>query len=114
MTLPWRAVPGGVLLDLRVTPKSGRDAIGGIEHLAGGQAVLRLRVRALPADGEANEAVIALVAKSIKHAKSNLTLERGTTARIKTLRIAGDANSIQAALQKIAGSKRDKSDSQNS
>jgi uncharacterized protein YggU (UPF0235/DUF167 family) len=50
--------------------------------------------------------VIALVAKSIKHAKSNLTLERGATARIKTLRIAGDASSIQAALERISESKR--------
>jgi uncharacterized protein YggU (UPF0235/DUF167 family) len=60
----------------------------------------------LPTDGEANEAVIALVAKSIKHAKSNLTLERGATTRVKTLRIAGDANSIQAALERISESKR--------
>ncbi len=106
MTFPWRAVAGGVLLDLRVTPKSGRDAIDGIELLPSGQSVLKLRVRALPTDGEANEAVIALVAKSIKLAKSNLAIERGTAARVKTLRIAGDANSIQAALEKIAESKR--------
>jgi uncharacterized protein (TIGR00251 family) len=105
MRLPWRAVADGILLDIRVTPKSGRDAIDGIEILSDGRPVLKVRVRAMPADGEANEAVIALVAKSIKLAKSNLVLERGMTARVKTLRIAGDANSIQATLEKATGSK---------
>lgn len=99
--LPWRAVAGGVLLDLRVTPKSGRDAVEGIERLASGQPVLKLRVRALPADGEANAAVIALVAKSLKLQKSNVSLERGSASRVKTLRLAGDANAISSALEKI-------------
>lgn len=98
---PWRVVAGGVLLDLRVTPKGGRDAIDGIEPLASGQTVLKLRVRALPADGEANEAVIALIAKSLKLPKSNVTLERGNASRVKTLRLAGDAKAIAAALETI-------------
>ena len=98
---PWRAVAGGILLDLRVTPKSGRDAIDGVEQLSSGQAVLKLRVRALPTDGEANEAVVALIAKSLKLPKSNIALERGGTSRVKTLRLAGDANAISSALEKI-------------
>jgi uncharacterized protein (TIGR00251 family) len=98
---PWRTVAGGILLDLRVTPKSGRDTIDGIEMLASGQAVLKLRVRALPTDGEANEAVVALVAKSLKLPKSNIALERGGTSRVKTLRLAGDAKAISSALEKI-------------
>ena len=102
MGKPWRAAAGGILLDLRVTPKSGRDAIDGIEHLSSGQAVLKLRVRALPTDGEANDAVIALVAKSLKLAKSNVTLERGAASRVKTLRLAGDPSAIAAALEEIA------------
>ena len=98
---PWRAVAGGILLDLRVTPKSGGDAIDGVEMLASGQAVLKLRVRALPTDGAANEAVVALIAKSLKLPKSNIALERGGTSRVKTLRLAGDANAISSALEKI-------------
>jgi uncharacterized protein (TIGR00251 family) len=102
---PWRAVKGGVLLDLRVTPKSGRDAIDGIDLLSSGQAVLKLRVRALPTDGEANEAVMALIAKSLKLPKSNIALERGGTSRVKTLRLAGDANAIFSALEMITRKK---------
>lgn len=98
---PWRSVAGGVLLDIRVTPKSGRDAIEGIEQLASGQAVLKLRVRALPTGGEANEAVVALVAKALKLPKSNVSLERGAASRVKTLRLAGDAKVIASALEEI-------------
>jgi hypothetical protein len=49
-----------------------------------------MRVRALPADGEANDAVIALLAKKLKLQKSNVSLERGSASRIKTLRLSGD------------------------
>ena len=105
MSLPWRAVAGGVLLDLRVTPKSGRDAIDGIEQFASGQTVLKLRVRALPTDGEANDAVIALIAKSLKLPKSNVTLERGGASRVKTLRLAGDATAIASALEQVTREK---------
>jgi uncharacterized protein (TIGR00251 family) len=99
---PWRAVAGGVLLDIRVTPKSGRDAIDGVEALSSGQAVLKLRVRALPTEGEANEAVAVLVAKSLKLPKSKVTLERGGASRVKTLRLAGDPKVIVAALESIS------------
>ena len=98
---PWRAVAGGVLLDVRVTPKGGRDAVDGIESLSSGQAVLKLRVRALPTDGEANASVIALLAKLLKFPKSAIALERGGASRVKTLRLAGDANAIASALEKI-------------
>ena len=98
---PWRAAAGGVLLDVRVTPKSGRDAVEGVELLSSGQPILKLRVRALPTDGEANTAVVALLAKILKLPKSGIALERGSTSRVKTLRLAGDANAISAALEKI-------------
>jgi uncharacterized protein (TIGR00251 family) len=102
---PWRAVAGGVLLDLRVTPKSGRDAIDGIEQLANGQTILKLRVRALPTDGEANDAVVALVAKTLKLPKAKVSLERGGASRVKTLRLAGDAKAIFSALEEITRAK---------
>lgn len=103
---PWRAAADGVLLDIRVTPKGGIDAIDGVETLTNGQPVLKLRVRALPTDGEANEAVNRLIAKSVKVAKSNVTLERGASARVKTLRITGDSAAIVASLEAMFGDKR--------
>ena len=60
---PWSVVPGGIMLTVRLTPKGGRDAIDGIETMADGSAVLKVRVRAAPTDGEANAALIKLMAK---------------------------------------------------
>lgn len=105
MRRPWRVAAGGVLLDLRVTPKSGRDAIEGIESLSSGQTILKVRVRALPTDGEANEAVITLVAKALKIPKANVSLERGGASRVKTLKLAGDAKEISSALEGITKAK---------
>ncbi len=100
--LPWRAADGGILLDLRVTPRSGRDALDGVDSLSSGQAVLKARVRALPADGEANAAIIALVAKALGLPKSAVSIARGGTSRVKTLLLTGDAHAITQSLEKIA------------
>ena len=44
------------MLPVRLTPKSSRDEI--VRHRGfGGEAVLKARVRALPEDGRANEAL---------------------------------------------------------
>jgi len=51
---PWTAAAGGLLLVVRLTPRGGRDAIDGIEELADGRAVLKVRVRATPSEGESS------------------------------------------------------------
>ena len=52
----------GVTLFVRLTPKAGRDGIDGFENRGEGVEVLKARVRAVPEDGKANRAVIALIA----------------------------------------------------
>lgn len=49
---------------------------------------VRVYVTAKPKDGEANEAVIALIAKALRLAPSKLQIVRGHTAREKWLRIS--------------------------
>jgi uncharacterized protein (TIGR00251 family) len=94
-------VPGGLSVSVRLTPKGGRDAIEGVEHLADGRAVLKVRVRAAPTEGEANAALIRMVAKSLDVAQRQVTLAAGAAARIKRLMIAGDCVKLAAALEKI-------------
>jgi uncharacterized protein YggU (UPF0235/DUF167 family) len=48
---PWTAAADGVVMDVRLTPRGGRDAIEGTERRADGRAVLKVRVRAVPAAG---------------------------------------------------------------
>ena len=93
---------GGVALSVRLTPKGGRDGIDGIELLADGRSVLKARVRAAPSEGEANAALIRLLAKAVGVPPRDVALSAGVTARIKRLTIAGDGPTLIAALEKFA------------
>ena len=105
MTAPWSVVSGGVSLTVRLTPKGGRDAIDGVETLSDGRAVLKARVRAAPTEGEANDALCRLIAKSVGVPLRDVTLAAGATARIKRLTISGDGPTLSAALEKICASR---------
>ena len=50
MADPWRYSTQGISVALRVTPRGGRDDIDGVETLANGRSVVKVRVRAI-ADG---------------------------------------------------------------
>jgi uncharacterized protein (TIGR00251 family) len=99
---PWVATERGVEIAVRLTPKGGRDAIDGIERRADGRAVLKVRVRAAASEGEANAALVGLLAKSVGVAKGDVTLIAGATSRIKRIRIGGVSRTILVALEKIA------------
>ena len=99
---PWSAVAGGVALAVRLTPKGGRDAIDGIEQMADGRSVLKARVKAAPSEGEANDALVRLIAKAVGVPPRDVTLTAGATARIKRLIVAGDPPTLIEALEKIA------------
>lgn len=101
MAAPWSAVVGGVSVTVRLTPKGGRDAFDGVETLSDGRAVLKARTRAAPTEGEANEALRRLIAKSLGVPLRDVTLAAGATARIKRLAISGDGPTLIAALEKI-------------
>ena len=95
MTLsgPTRIGDRGILIDIRLTPRAARDAIAGVkEHR------LQARVRAVPEDGRANEALVELVADEIGVPKSTVSLTAGKTSRLKTVLIAGDAKVLEARI----------------
>jgi uncharacterized protein len=98
---PWRVAPGGLLLAVRLTPKGGRDAIEGMADLADGTCVLKVRVRPAASEGEANAALIRLLATALGVAARDVSLVTGGKARIKRLKIAGAAAALVAALEKI-------------
>jgi uncharacterized protein len=85
-------------LDVRLTPRAGCDAIEGEKLLADGRPVLAARVRALPEDGAANDALIRLIARSCGVPCASVRLVAGATSRLKSLRIDGDPVSLAAAL----------------
>ncbi len=99
---PWSLTANGVTLTIRLTPKGGRDAIDGVEALADGRTALMARVRAVPAEGEANAALIRLIAKTMGIPRRDVVLVAGATGRLKRLLISGDGPMLIAALEKIA------------
>lgn len=96
----WSVTPDGLAIAVRLTPRGGRDSLDGIETLADGRQVLKARVRAAPSEGEANAALIALLAKEIQTSRSQMTLTAGAGARLKRIIVRGDAEALAARLQK--------------
>jgi len=76
-------------LAVRVTPKGGRDAVDGWALDPGGRAYLKVRVSAPAADGAANAALTAFLAKALGRPKSAVRIVSGETARLKMLEIEG-------------------------
>ena len=96
---PWRIGADGLTLLVRLTPKGGRDALEGIEALADGTVVMKARVRAAPQKGEANAALLKLVAGVLATASRRVHLVGGATARTKTVLIEGNGARLAAALE---------------
>lgn len=106
LKLNLRRVDAGVMLPIRLTPKSGRDEIAGAEAF-GGEAVLKARVRAVPEGGKANAALEKLIASWLKLPRSRVTITQGGASRMKQVLIEGDADAlarlIEARLAALSG-----------
>ena len=95
---PFVRTARGLRLKVKLTPKAAREGITGIERDAAGALWLGVTVRALPAGGKANAALIRLLAKTWHLPASSIEIAAGATARRKTLDLAGDATDLAATL----------------
>ena len=86
------------MLPVRLTPRSARDEIAGIEDF-GGEIVLKARVRALPEQGRANAALERLVATWLKMPPSLVKVAQGGKSRAKQLLIEGDADRLTRLIE---------------
>jgi uncharacterized protein (TIGR00251 family) len=102
---PWRYATEGISVALKVTPRGGRDDIDGVETLANGRSVVKVRVRAIAEGGEANRAVTELLAKALKVPKNKVRLLSGATSRMKQIAIDGDPKSLGEALHALTSAK---------
>ena len=109
---PWRYSTEGVSVALRVTPRGGRDDIDGIETLANGRTVLKVRVRAIAEGGEANRAVTELLAKALGVPRAKVRLLSGVTSRLKQIAIDGDPGKLGDALRKVTAATQDQTQDQ--
>ncbi len=103
----WRLIAGGAELKVRAQPNASKDAVEGQGEDASGQTWLKVRVRAVPEKGKANAAIEKLLAKALKLPGSAVSVEKGETQRIKTVRISADG-SIGAAIQALLDARDDR------
>jgi len=97
---PFSVVDGSLKLRLRVTPKAARSAIGDVVADGQGCGVLKVAVTAIPEKGNANTAVIALLAKSWKLRKSDIEVVRGASQRTKTILIRNGDQALATRLDR--------------
>jgi hypothetical protein len=73
------------LLRVRIQPRAGRSQIVGWRA----DGALSVRVAAPPVEGQANDALTALLAASLRLRQSAVTIAHGTRGRDKLVRVAG-------------------------
>jgi uncharacterized protein YggU (UPF0235/DUF167 family) len=96
--LPYRVAGGCVIVRVRLTPRSSLDAVGEITPTAEGPA-LAVRVRAVPSDGAANDALQRLMARWLDLPASCVRVTGGGKSRVKSLTIDGDADRVAARIR---------------
>ena len=98
VTSPLRPGKGGLLLSLRVTPKSSRDEVAGLHVAPDGSLSLAVKVTAVPDKGKANKAVIETLSRACHIPKSAFTLVSGETDRNKTVLVTGNPAGLEALI----------------
>ena len=88
------AVSGGVELAVLVQPRASRSRVVG-EH----DGMLKIQLAAPPVDGEANHALIELLARLLDVPRRQIALISGETSRRKRVRIEGvEPAQVQAVM----------------
>ncbi len=75
----------GSALTVRVTPRSSRDAIAGVQD----DGTVKIQLTAAPVDGQANQKLIELLARILGVPKSNIEIVAGATGRDKLISVVG-------------------------
>jgi uncharacterized protein (TIGR00251 family) len=84
---------GAIAFDVLVQPRASRTKIGPVHD-----GRLKLAVTAPPVDGEANAAVVELVAEALGITRGAVEVIAGLTSRRKTVRVRGVARDAIEAL----------------
>lgn len=74
---------------MRLTPGAAHDRLDGWDSDPEGRPVLKVRVRARPIEGKANDALVRLVADALGVSRSAVSMVQGDRSRIKRLEVDG-------------------------
>ena len=96
----WRPLADGVLVAVKVRPRSRRPGLQGVAPSADG-ARLRIGVTEAAENGRANRAACDTLAEALRLAPSTVTLSLGARSREKTLHVAGEPALLAARLDAL-------------
>ncbi len=97
MTMFFQWQGDDLVIDIRVQPRASRD--GFAEELGDR---IKLRITAPPVDGKANRHLIALLAKTFKVTKADISIISGETGRNKRIKIRRPAN-LPGVIRQYSG-----------
>lgn len=84
MDLPYTKVKDGIIIQVKVIPRSSKKEIAGVED-----NTLKIKLTAPPVDGAANEQLIELLSEKFNIKKSSIIILKGESSRHKTVKIVG-------------------------
>ncbi len=84
MDIPYKKTGEGLLIEVRVTPRSSKNAVAGLHGSA-----LKVHLTAPPAEGQANKQLIKLLSKHFGVPKSAVQIVKGASSRSKLLLLKG-------------------------
>lgn len=91
-----------LVLTVRLTPGTAHARIDEASRDGRGGFRLKARVRAVPEDGKANEALLRLLAEALHLPRTALGLEGGGRSREKRVRVEADEARIEDALDRLS------------
>ncbi len=84
MNIPYKKTKDGILLEIKVEPRSSRAGIQGVSG-----NTLKVKLTSAPVDGAANRQLIEILAKKTGVRKSSIEIVRGDTSKNKVVLIRG-------------------------
>jgi uncharacterized protein (TIGR00251 family) len=84
MDLPYSKAKDGIIIEVKVDPRSSRNEIVGVVD-----KTVRIKLTAPPVGGAANELLIKLLAEKFDIRKSDVIIMKGESSRHKLIKLKG-------------------------
>lgn len=80
-------IPKNEYLRIKVIPKSQKNEITEIMEDAEGEETIKIRIKAVPKKGKANEELIKFLSKKLKLPKTNFKIISGKSDQLKLIKV---------------------------
>lgn len=84
MDLPYSKAKDGIIIEVKVDPRSSRNEIAGVAD-----RTIRIKLTAPPVGGAANELLIEFLAESFGIKKRDVIIMKGEASRHKIIKLKG-------------------------